>query len=192
MLLTKTKFIQIGFLLGLTLIILGLFLLWFAVGDIISINSQPLVLKWSTIFTQTGGRVYIPSIEQDISIGFFALFGAICLMVLRVGKFFPPITKWLNFGIALFLFSISVGYHISIWMLHGSGEYFRLDPPRIGLYVFSLGSFIISLISLLSKERINTPLPKSVVTISVVSSICWYQFGWINSKIGFTRDCVLY
>jgi hypothetical protein len=157
MIIEQIKFRQILYITGLILIILGLFLPWYTSGDLISVDKQPLVLKWSIVFSQAGGRYYLPSIEQNIPYGFFALIGAICLIVLRAGKIFSHVAKWITLGIALLLLSLSVYYHITIWRLSMIGGIIGLSSPRLGLYLFLSGSLILFLICLqsvgLKKER---------------------------------------
>ncbi len=76
----QTRFNQKFFFLGVTLIILGLFLSWYAVGDLVSVGIRLLVIKWTTAFAEVGGKFYFPSVQQNISPGLLSLIGAICLI----------------------------------------------------------------------------------------------------------------
>jgi hypothetical protein len=136
------------FILAVMLIILGLFLPWYAVGDLVSINIHPLIFNWTTTFTEAGGRLYLPSIEQNMPYGLLSLLGAATLIVLRFGKLSKQIVKWAAFGVALFLLFTSIYHLISIWNLYMAGGRIGLTPPGFGLYIFLLGSFILILISL--------------------------------------------
>jgi hypothetical protein len=144
----QTKTFQRLFFLSVFLILLGLFLPWYAVGDLISVNIQPLVLKWNTIFTQTGERLFLPSLEQNIPNGLILLFGVICLIILRFGRVSIQIIKWTTLGAALILLSLSSYYIVSIWQIYILGEKIGRTPPGFGLYIFFLGSVILFFASL--------------------------------------------
>lgn len=144
----QTKFNQTLFFLSVILILLGLFLPWYAVGDLFSVNIQPLVLRWNTTFTQTGGRLFLPSLEQNIPNGLILLLGVICLIILRLCRVSIQIVKWTTLGAALILLSISSYYLVSIWKIYVLGEKIGHTPPGFGLYIFFLGSVILFLTSL--------------------------------------------
>lgn len=144
----QTKIYQKLFLLGIILILLGLFLPWYTVGDLVSVNIQPLVISWWTIFTEAGGRLYLPSLRQYVSTGFVSLLGAICLIVLGFARNSSQIIKWITIGVSVFILSISIYHLILIWKIFLFDQIIGFNPPGIGLYVCLLGSVIVFYVSL--------------------------------------------
>jgi hypothetical protein len=149
----QTKFNHTLFFLSVFLILSGLFLPWYAIGDPFSINIQPLVLNWKTTFPQTGGRLFIPSLEQNVPVGLISLLGVICLIILRFGRLFSRIIKWINLVTALILIAISIYYIVSIWQIYFIGREIGNTPPGFGLYIFFLGSVILFIVGLQTNRK---------------------------------------
>lgn len=149
----QTKYQQIIFFLGIVLIILGLCLPWFVGGDFVTIYRPPLVFNWTTTFPEAGGRIHLPSLEQNIASGYLLLLGVSYLIFVWLKRLSSQYISSTTLGVALFFLSISIYYLISIWGSYIKGGIIGLSPPGFGLYVFFMGALILFTISLLSVRR---------------------------------------
>lgn len=137
------------FFLSIGLIILGLFLPWYAVGDLVLVKIEPLVLRWMTKFTDAGGRFYLPTLDQHFPFGYLSLLGSIFLALLKIRRI--PIDKiaWASIAVALFLVCTSVFHYVSVFFeIRHSRVVVDQTLPYPGLYVFIIGSLILFWIGL--------------------------------------------